>query len=634
VATELFSANRASTTVSSGGTDAPASGTQETWTVSLTTGFPAAVQGFSQFHIADTALPSEIIAVTNTSGTTWTVTRGAENTTPVTHTGGFAVYQVLTAGFLGTLSSQGGAGTVTFSGSPGRTVGDAVTNGTTTVTSATAAFTSADTGSLVVITGSADGDATAGHSFASTATYVSSTTITLAAAPSFSITAANLSIGVDNKNAINSWLTSIGNGGTFGVGGRGYVPPGIYLTSGQHTQPGATIVSGGGYDYTSQDAPPQDGSVFMYAGTSGVSYFWQMGSSGTTSTGQQNVVLESVAIDASNLAQSAVLSTSNRNHVRNAMIWRGSVNALQASGGAIWVTNNSVLGQQNLGDVFYAVGGDVHIVNSILRDPGSGGACAHTRNVNDFLFQGNHSWSGGNSSVSSSYPCNNILIDNTSSGSDVDNYTITGNLFDGVYGHAIQLNPTGGGSCRITGVAIAGNSFFAVNGFPDNTYYAVYLNTSANNNVRGLTVTGNAIRGVEGSTNSWAGVLGWAGAGSVTQFGVENNTGMGVRGIYPSALRPDGGRYGNVFTTTCTSSASFASSNDGTATFSGTGSQTAFTIAHGLMATPVTVNLTAGSAAAATPFYWTAGSTNITVTYVTAPSNGTNNVLLSWFAAI
>ncbi len=100
--TETF-ANLPSTTVSSGGTDAPAGGTQETWTVAASTSFPAAATGVTQFHISDPAQPSEIVAVTNVSGTTWTVTRGAESTTPVMHTAGFGVKQVVTAGFLGGL---------------------------------------------------------------------------------------------------------------------------------------------------------------------------------------------------------------------------------------------------------------------------------------------------------------------------------------------------------------------------------------------------------------------------------------------------------------------------------------------------------------------------------------------------
>lgn len=110
MAVEIFSANLATTTVSSGGTDAPSSGTSQSWTVMSSTGFPSASSGASpqtQFHIADPAQPSEMLAVTNVSGTTWTVTRGAEGTTPIAHAGGFTVYQVVTAGGLGSFLKAG-----------------------------------------------------------------------------------------------------------------------------------------------------------------------------------------------------------------------------------------------------------------------------------------------------------------------------------------------------------------------------------------------------------------------------------------------------------------------------------------------------------------------------------------------
>jgi hypothetical protein len=54
----------------------------------------------TQFHISDPALASEIVTVTNMSGLTWTVTRGAEGTTPVAHASGFTVKQVVTAAGL------------------------------------------------------------------------------------------------------------------------------------------------------------------------------------------------------------------------------------------------------------------------------------------------------------------------------------------------------------------------------------------------------------------------------------------------------------------------------------------------------------------------------------------------------
>ena len=105
VASEVF-ANQAFTTVTSGGTSAGTVGTVETWTVSPATAaeFPTASTGVSQFHVTDTAAAaaSEIILVTATNAITnqWTVTRGAEGTSPVAHQSGFTITQVLTAGWL------------------------------------------------------------------------------------------------------------------------------------------------------------------------------------------------------------------------------------------------------------------------------------------------------------------------------------------------------------------------------------------------------------------------------------------------------------------------------------------------------------------------------------------------------
>lgn len=101
MAVEVF-ADQAVTAVTSGGTDAPVSGTVENWTVASSSAFPSASTGLTQFHVCDTATgkTSEIILVTNVSGTTWTVTRGAESTTPIVHSAGFTIQQAVTAGFL------------------------------------------------------------------------------------------------------------------------------------------------------------------------------------------------------------------------------------------------------------------------------------------------------------------------------------------------------------------------------------------------------------------------------------------------------------------------------------------------------------------------------------------------------
>ena len=101
MARDLFT-NQASTTVAASKT-APAAGTTESWTVASSSAFPAASNAAvpaTQFYIADPAAPTELILVTNVSGTTWSVTRGADGTTPVTHSAGFTVKNVVPATWL------------------------------------------------------------------------------------------------------------------------------------------------------------------------------------------------------------------------------------------------------------------------------------------------------------------------------------------------------------------------------------------------------------------------------------------------------------------------------------------------------------------------------------------------------
>lgn len=99
-------ANQPVTTVTTGGTGAPASGSPEAWTVASGATFPIASTSTTPatyFLVADTAATSEIVAVTvatTASPWIWNVTRGAENTTPVTHTSGFTVMEVISAGAL------------------------------------------------------------------------------------------------------------------------------------------------------------------------------------------------------------------------------------------------------------------------------------------------------------------------------------------------------------------------------------------------------------------------------------------------------------------------------------------------------------------------------------------------------
>jgi hypothetical protein len=92
---ELFN-NQPFTSVTAGGTTT----SDTSWTVSSSSAFPAANSSLippTYFYIQDPNVPQEIIQVTNISGTTWTVVRGASNSTAAAHYNPFTVYQVISA---------------------------------------------------------------------------------------------------------------------------------------------------------------------------------------------------------------------------------------------------------------------------------------------------------------------------------------------------------------------------------------------------------------------------------------------------------------------------------------------------------------------------------------------------------
>lgn len=75
--------------------------------VTSAVGFSSAVLGTSQFRLA---VENELMLVTQTSGTTFTVVRGAEGTTAAAHASGVAVYEVLTAAAVNNVNPINPAG--------------------------------------------------------------------------------------------------------------------------------------------------------------------------------------------------------------------------------------------------------------------------------------------------------------------------------------------------------------------------------------------------------------------------------------------------------------------------------------------------------------------------------------------
>ena len=78
----------------------------------------------------------------------------------------------------------------------------------------------------------------------------------------------------------------------------------------------------------------------------------------------------------------------------------------------------------------------------------------------------------------------------------------------------------------------------------------------------------------------------------------------------------------------------YLTKNSGTATFSGDGTTTQFSIAHGLVSTPSKVLVTPMSSDAVGDFWIDVDDTYIYVNYKTAPPSGTDNIVLGWEAEV
>lgn len=118
---ELY-ANQPQTVVSTGGTTT----TDTTFTVATPGAFQAASSSATPktyFAITDVANTSEIMYVTNVSGSTWTVLRAQEGTTAVAHSSGWTARQLITAGSLqGLKNTPGATSAVTLNTSTTETV--------------------------------------------------------------------------------------------------------------------------------------------------------------------------------------------------------------------------------------------------------------------------------------------------------------------------------------------------------------------------------------------------------------------------------------------------------------------------------------------------------------------------------
>lgn len=121
----------------------------------------------------------------------------------------------------------------------GKAVGDGAMSSsvnTTTLTSATAGFTAADVGKVIIVNGAG----AAGVPLSTTiSTFTNATTVILAAAAATTVSNASVVWGTDDSAAINSAVSAAVTSGVNNYG-EVFFPPGIYMVAAATTKGGAT----------------------------------------------------------------------------------------------------------------------------------------------------------------------------------------------------------------------------------------------------------------------------------------------------------------------------------------------------------------------------------------------------------
>lgn len=510
--------------------------------------------------------------------------------------------------------------------------GSVTTASPNTLTTATAFFTDDMIGKRALAVSFLD---TSTYSIGGTITAVASNGLSATFTGTVATTLATACIVVgmtDNTDA----LTAAGTAAAL-TGDNIYLPPGVITFESRWIIPdGIGSIIGCTPSVPQPIAVPSQGTCLVFIGVSGSAGQGsvELGTqTSSTSPKRTLTAIDSVAIDACNRFENALILKTRRSQLRNSVVQRGSLTAVKVSGGACRIINNTC-GQQNTGNVVSVGGPDTKIFNNELRQAGGGStssAVVYVPSSSDCQIVGNHFWNGGSGVLSAASPntqAQNIRID---SGTDVQNFTIVGNVFDGAYGHHIKLRMTGG-SAVMRAVSITGNTFFQTTGFPDDTFAVLNIEIGSGTSVKGLTFTGNA--GKCFTSVNYRAMVEKEFSGTTTHDSVYANDFLECNKVFYAV---SGGTWvpslhgGNVVAPGGSTNVVY-SENKGV--FTGNGGGTTFTFAHDCGATLANILVTPGSTNAAVLMSATSNATNITVTTTSATTAGTNNIVLYWRGSV
>lgn len=520
-----------------------------------------------------------------------------------------------------------------------------VTSGSATVTSSDASFnTATDIGKLIIVQSQAAGSPAIRYRGVITGVN-SGTSVTVSPTPSVTYTGASLVYGTDDNAAYTLWLAAIKatNGSGLLPGGRPNANgnTGMYCTSLGLVIPNGMTIEGEGRDYPLVQQAPVNGTTIMLIGSLAGASFVQVGdrvntlSSATPPIYPMEAILKDLNVDALNGASSAVYMYGRRARVKDCTIWRGVAQGVLLGSQNSWL-DGCRIGQMNQGHGVNVAAGDCKIVDNDIRNSGNASHQIYVPNAQNVTIQGNHLYkAGGLDSLSSGNAGNNIYITSTgtpTSGACAADISIVGNAFDATWGAQVVLNVAA--SSEMHSVNINGNHFFN-NGLPDNTFPVFQFTVASTGILHGVDTSGNVGVSNQNRVGAYTALFNTSNSGTFAQWSAFGNHGINANAVFAGGA-PDAGHLGNsILVSNAASGTTVAYGNShGTFSGNGNGTTTAYTFNHNLAGTPLQFTLSPTNVAAGGIYAWSATSTQITVTYMTAPISGTGDVTFSWTASL
>lgn len=407
------------------------------------------------------------------------------------------------------------------------------------------------------------------------------------------------------------------------TGGIVFFPPGVYrVNQPLPVIPGGVRLEGVGTSYSAPEDGPIARAAVIRAGAP-MSYVVRLGSDATSSAaGAAGAGIRSLIIDGRDLADTVVEADCRRWYIEDSQIYWGRLIGLNVPGqnGRL---DRSIVSQNNKGSgVVIRHEPDNKIRHSQIRQAGADGACilikpvgASNLGTGNLTIEGNHIWTGQNG-----VPTPGALIKaDLNASKTLVGVQIVGNQLEGVLGDQIKISVAD--SARATGILVAGNTIFQNPAQPADTYSV--LGFTGTGTVDDLIVGTNQFYTLSAGSR-WRSIIHDYGTGPRNRVMLEGNEARRVSQPWTKAAGstwqgPEPGLNIGIGA----DGAEWRTRHYGTATATGDGTTTVFTLASGLsFPTGRIINLTPTSPAAAAPHYAALTGGTLTVTHTTPPEAG------------